>query len=57
MKENILRVAAYARVSTDKEDQTNSLLSQRSYFADLLHIMKVGNLVKCIMMRESAEHR
>ena len=36
MKENILRVAAYARVSTDKEDQTNSLLSQRSYFADYI---------------------
>ena len=38
MKENILRVAAYARVSTDKEDQTNSLLSQRSYFADYIEI-------------------
>ena len=36
MKENILRIAAYARVSTDKEDQTNSLLSQRSYFADYI---------------------
>lgn len=36
MSENILRVAAYARVSTDKEDQVNSLLSQRSYFADYI---------------------
>lgn len=35
MKE--LRVAAYARVSTDKEDQSNSLASQRSYFADYIN--------------------
>ena len=32
----MLRVAAYARVSTAKEDQTNSLLSKRSYFADYI---------------------
>ena len=28
----MLRVAAYARVSTDKEDQINSLTNQREYF-------------------------
>ena len=28
-----LRVAAYARVSTEKDDQVNSLASQKSYFA------------------------
>ena len=28
----MLRVAAYARVSTDKDDQINSLTNQRSYF-------------------------
>ncbi len=28
-----LRVAAYCRVSTDQEDQANSLQSQRTYFA------------------------
>lgn len=33
MKEKTLKVAAYARVSTDKEDQANSLSSQRTYFA------------------------
>ncbi len=27
-----LRVAAYCRVSTDREDQANSLHSQRDYF-------------------------
>lgn len=31
-----LRVAAYCRVSTDKDDQTNSLNSQRSYFTDYI---------------------
>lgn len=33
---NKLRVAAYARVSTDKDDQANSLESQKSYFADYI---------------------
>lgn len=28
----VLKVAAYARVSTDKEDQINSLTNQREYF-------------------------
>lgn len=36
MKEKTLKVAAYARVSTDKEDQANSLVSQRTYFADCI---------------------
>lgn len=34
---NKLRVAAYCRVSTDKDDQTNSLISQRTYFADYIN--------------------
>ena len=34
---NKLRVAAYCRVSTDKDDQTNSLISQRRYFADYIN--------------------
>jgi len=33
---NKIKVAAYARVSTDKDDQTNSLASQRSYFAEFI---------------------
>ncbi len=36
MQTTKLKVAAYARVSTDKDDQTNSLASQRSYFADYI---------------------
>ena len=31
-----LRVAAYCRVSTDREDQANSLQSQQSYFKDYI---------------------
>lgn len=37
MNDNKLRVAAYCRVSTDKDDQTNSLTSQRRYFADYIN--------------------
>ena len=33
---NKLRVAVYARVSTEKDDQINSLISQKSYFADYI---------------------
>ncbi len=32
-----LRVAAYCRVSTDKDDQANSLISQRKYFSDYIN--------------------
>lgn len=34
--EHKLRVAAYARVSTEKDDQVNSLASQKSYFANYI---------------------
>ena len=34
------RAAAYCRVSTDKEDQQNSLETQRSYFQE--HMEKNG---------------
>lgn len=33
-----LRVAAYARISTDKDDQANSLESQKKYFADYIRM-------------------
>ncbi len=32
-----LRVAAYCRVSTDKDDQANSLVSQRKYFCEYIN--------------------
>ncbi len=31
-----LRVAAYCRVSTDREDQANSLHSQKTYFQEYI---------------------
>lgn len=34
--ERLLRVAAYCRVSTDKDDQVNSLESQQRYFRDYI---------------------
>lgn len=34
--ENQLRVAAYCRVSTDRDDQANSLISQRKYFTEYI---------------------
>lgn len=34
--ENKLRVAAYARVSTEKDDQANSLASQKTYFTNYI---------------------
>ena len=34
--EHKLRVAAYARVSTEKDDQMNSLASQKNYFTDYI---------------------
>ena len=40
-----LRVAAYCRVSTDKDDQVNSLNSQRQYFTDYIKNRKEWTLV------------
>ena len=34
--DKILRIAAYCRVSTDKDDQVNSLESQKKYFRDYI---------------------
>ena len=39
---NKLRVAAYCRVSTDKDDQTNSLASQRRYLQITSTATKIG---------------
>ena len=36
MADRLLKVAAYARISTDKDDQANSLESQKRYFADYI---------------------
>ena len=36
MSDNILRAAAYCRVSTDKDEQKNSIESQKQFFADFI---------------------
>ena len=36
MQQNKLNVAAYCRVSTDKDDQANSLVSQRQFFEEYI---------------------
>lgn len=41
-----LRVAAYARVSTDKEDQMHSLESQKSYFTQCINAKQDMQLTK-----------
>ncbi|MDO4299066.1 MAG: recombinase family protein [Lachnospiraceae bacterium] len=45
MQEN-LKVSAYCRVSTEKDEQLNSLESQRSYFADYINFHPGWELVK-----------
>ena len=37
-----LRVAAYCRVSTDKEDQLHSLAAQRAYFTQYIQAQPGG---------------
>lgn len=41
-----LRIAAYCRVSTDKDDQVNSLESQKRYFAEYIHRNPMWELVE-----------
>ena len=41
-----LRVAAYCRVSTDREDQANSLHSQKTYFQEYIRIHPDWTLVR-----------
>ena len=38
----LVRVAAYCRVSTDKEDQLHSLAAQQDYLLHRLHSQKSG---------------
>ena len=45
-KENKKRVAAYARVSTDCEDQLHSLSTQRAFFADYIGKQEDWELVE-----------
>lgn len=46
MQQNKLNVAAYCRVSTDKDDQANSLVSQRQFFEEYIRQNPDWNLVE-----------
>ncbi|MBQ3158770.1 MAG: recombinase family protein, partial [Clostridia bacterium] len=46
LSDNALRVAAYARVSTDKDDQANSFESQVKYFTEFIDRQENWQLVK-----------
>ena len=35
-----MNIAAYCRVSTDKEDQLNSLEAQKAFFAEYAHQLR-----------------
>ena len=39
------KVAAYCRVSTDRDDQANSLASQRNYFTEYIKNHDSWNLI------------
>ena len=45
-RDRVLRTGAYARVSTDKDDQVNSFESQVQYFADYIQRQNDWELVK-----------
>ena len=47
-----IKVAAYARVSTDKEDQKNSYESQLKYYME-----KMNANTKYMQMRQFQEHK
>ena len=44
-EEDVIRVAAYCRVSFDKQDQINSFLAQMQYYTDYIRENKKMRLV------------
>lgn len=48
-----LRVAAYARVSSDSEDQLNSLAVQVDYYTHLIQEIPTGSSLEFTLMRVS----
>ena len=49
-----LRVTFYARVSTDKDEQLNSLENQVQYYTELIQSKPNWTYIQVILMRESA---
>ena len=51
-KTSKLRVAAYARVSTELDNQTNSLIAQKRYYTKLIKRTKIGSFLVCLLMKD-----
>ena len=51
LSKNKLRVAAYARVSTDSDDQLVSLKAQREHYETILNPIRNGSLPDFIMTK------
>ena len=55
---NVLRVAAYARVSTGKDSMLHSLSAQVSYYSDLIqkHPARslLGSIIQILLCRRTA---
>ena len=49
------RVAGYARVSTDRDEQATSYEAQMAYYKAYIENREIGNLLECILMRESVQ--
>ena len=49
-----LAVAYYARVSTDKDEQINSLGNQKRYFEDYIAAIRAGHSPEAMWTRASA---
>lgn len=47
-----LKVTYYARVSTDKDEQLNSLQAQIAYYSEFIKKILIGLLQKDIQMKE-----
>ena len=52
-----IKVAAYARVSTDKDDQLNSLDNQRIYFQNYIKGHPDWEFIDVYWMRELVGHK
>ena len=48
---NLKKVCAYARVSTDSEEQLTSYSSQIKYYSDKISPIQIGNLLVYMLMR------
>ena len=53
MQKSKRKVAGYARVSTDMEEQLTSYDAQVKYYTDYIKIMITGSLSECMQTRVS----